>query len=399
MSTSPLPLADLRVLDIGTFIAAPVAGTLLAEFGAQVIKVEMPGTGDIARQAGELVNGTSLFWTVEGRNKQSITLDLRKPQGQALLKELVKISDILLENFRPGTLERWGLGWDNLRAVNPTLIMVRVSGFGQTGPYRYRAAYDRVAVGFGGLAYVTGFPDRPPTRPGFPLADYLTACFATIGCLIALRWREKTGQGQMLDLALYESILRVSEHTIPLYDRLGIVRERQGNVNPAGAPSDHFLTQDGKWVSLIVTTDDQFRRLAQAIGKDEWTTDPRFATLQGRRQHLTELNTQMAQWISQHTLQETLAILERAGVAAGPIYSAEDICADPHIRERGILVEVDDPVVGKVRIPGVTPRLTSTPGSVRQPAPTLGQHNQEIYCNLLGLSPQTLEGLQAEGVI
>lgn len=399
MPFSPLPLADLRVLDIGTFIAAPVAGTFLAEFGAQVIKVEMPGTGDIARQAGETVNGTSLWWTVEGRNKQSITLDLRKPQGQALLKELVKVSDILLENFRPGTLERWGLGWEDLRAVNPSLIMVRVSGFGQSGPYRHKAAYDRVAVGFGGLAYVTGFPDRPPTRPGFALADYLTACFATIGCLIALRWREKTGQGQMIDLALYESILRVSENTIPLYDRLGIVRERQGNVNPAGAPSDHFPTKDGKWVTLFVASDDQFRRLAQAIGRAEWATDPRFATLQGRRQYLAELNAQMAQWTSQHTLAETLAVLEEAGIAAGPIYSAEDICQDPHIQKRGFLVRVDDPTVGPVRIPGVTPRLSATPGSVRSPAPALGQHNGEIYGGLLGLSPEDLEHLAAEGVI
>ncbi|GBD11508.1 Succinyl-CoA--L-malate CoA-transferase beta subunit [bacterium HR23] len=397
--SSSLPLADLRVLDIGTFIAAPVAGTFLAEFGAQVIKVEMPGTGDIARQAGEQVNGASLWWTVEGRNKQSITLDLRKPAGQALLKEMVKVSDILLENFRPGTLERWGLGWDDLRAVNPSLIMVRVSGFGQTGPYRLKAAYDRVAVGFGGLAYVTGFPDRPPTRPGFALADYLTACFATIGCLIALRWREKTGQGQMIDLALYESILRVSENTIPLYDRLGIVRERQGNVNPAGAPSDHFPTKDGKWVTLFVASDDQFRRLAKAIGKPHWATDPRFATLQDRRKHLAELNAEMAQWTAQHTLPEALAVLEEAGVAAGPIYSAEDICRDPHIQERGFLVQVDDPIVGRVRIPGVTPRLSATPGSVRTPAPALGQHNREVYCNLLGLSPQEVERLQAEGVI
>jgi crotonobetainyl-CoA:carnitine CoA-transferase CaiB-like acyl-CoA transferase len=400
------PLAGLRILDLGTRIGAPFAATLLADLGADVIKVELPGQGDFMRTIGPFVDGYSLFWAVEGRNRRSITLDLRKPDGQALLKRLVGLVDVVVENFQPGTLEGWGLGYDALAAVNPGVILTRVSVYGQTGPYRDRPGLDRNGIALGGLMYITGYPDRPPVRPGLIVSDYLTAVFNAFSILAAVYERDQRARehgtpprGQWVDLSLYESILRIMEHTLASYDRLGVVREREGNRLRNSAPLDNWQTSDGKYVCIIAAGDGLFPRLCRAMAREDLLAEPRFQTMGQRAEHGDEINGIVADWVRQRTSAEVQVILERHEVPFGVAYSVADIFADPHVEARGDIETVADPTIGPVRMQGVYPRFSRTPGEIRRGAPTLGEHNDEVYRELLGLTPADLERLRAQRVI
>jgi len=400
------PLAGVRVLDLGTRIGAPFAATLLGDLGAEVIKIELPGQGDFMRTIGPFVDGYSLFWAVEGRSRKSVTLDLRKPAGQALLKRLVALADVVVENFQPGTLEGWGLGYDALAAVNPGIILTRVSVYGQNGPYRDRPGLDRNGIAMGGLMYITGYPDRPPVRPGLIVSDYLTAVFNAFSIVAALYEREKRAQasgqpprGQWVDLSLYESILRIMEHTLATYDRLGVVREREGNRLRNSAPLDNWETRDGKYVCIIAAGDGLFPRLARALGREDLLKDPRFATMALRAQHGDEINGIVADWCRQRTSREIQDVLEKHEVPFGVAYSVADIFADPHVQARGDIETVDDPTIGPVRMQGVYPRFSRTPGAVQGGAPKLGAHTDEVYRGLLGLTADELDVLRRDRVI
>jgi crotonobetainyl-CoA:carnitine CoA-transferase CaiB-like acyl-CoA transferase len=400
------PLAGLRILDLGTRIGAPFAATLLADLGADVIKVELPGQGDFMRTIGPYVDGYSLFWAVEGRNRRSITLDLRKPAGQALLRRLVERADVVVENFQPGTLESWGLGYEALAAVNPGVILTRVSVYGQTGPYRDRPGLDRNGIAMGGLMYITGYPDRPPVRPGLIVSDYLTGVFNAFAILAAVYERDRRAsahgaapRGQWVDLSLYESILRIMEHTLAAYDRLGVVREREGNRLRNSAPLDNWETRDGKWICIIAAGDGLFPRLCRAMGREDLLGEERFRTMARRAEHGDEVNGIVAEWVARHTSAELQAILERHEVPFGVAYSVADIFGDPHVAARGDIETVDDPTIGPVRMQGVYPRFSRTPGAIRSGAPALGQHNDEVYRGLLGLGEDELARLRADGVI
>ncbi len=396
-----LPLEGIRILDVGTRIGAPFAATLLADFGAEVLKVELPGQGDFMRTIGPFEDGYSLFWAVEGRNKKSITLDLRKPRGQELFKRLVPLADAIVENFQPGTLEGWGLGYDALEKLNPKVVLTRATVYGQDGPYRDRPGLDRNGIAHGGLLYLTGYADRPPVRPGLLISDYLTGVFNALSIMIALYERDArgSGRGQWVDLALYESVFRLMEHTVAAYDRLGIVREREGNQLKNSAPLDNWETQDGQFLCIIAAGDVLFPRLAKAMGRDDLPADPRFRTLADRARHHSEVNEIVAAWCREHTAEEIEKILVAAQVPVCRAYSVRDIFADPHYRARGDIVEVDDPTIGPVKMQGVYPRFSRTPGAVRRGAPKLGEHDDEIYGGLLGLSPAEIEELRRERVI
>ena len=400
------PLEGLRILDLGTRIGAPFAATLLADLGADVIKVELPGQGDFMRTIGPFVDGYSLFWAVEGRNRRSITLDLRKPEGQALLRRLVPLADVVVENFQPGTLEGWGLGYEALAAINPGIILTRVSVYGQTGPYRDRPGLDRNGIALGGLMYITGYPDRPPVRPGLIVSDYLTAVFNAFSILAAVYERDRRAReqgtpprGQWVDLSLYESILRIMEHTLASYDRLGVVREREGNRLRNSAPLDNWETSDGKYVCIIAAGDGLFPRLCRAMGREDLLAEPRFETMARRAEHGDEINGIVAAWVRARTSAEVQAILERHEVPFGVAYSVADIFNDPHVQARGDIETVEDPTIGPVRMQGVYPRFSRTPGEIRRGAPALGEHNEEVYRDLLALTPADLERLREQRVI
>jgi crotonobetainyl-CoA:carnitine CoA-transferase CaiB-like acyl-CoA transferase len=400
MSRTVLPLAGIRILDLGTRIAAPFAATLLADFGAEVIKVELPGRGDFMRQIGPFDGDYSLWWAVEGRGKKSITLDLRKPQGQEVLKRLVAKADVVVENFQPGTLERWGLGYEQLSAIQPGLILTRASVYGQSGPYRDRPGLDRNGIGFGGLLYLTGYKDQPPVRPGILLSDYLTGVFNAFAILMALYHRDvHRGGGQWVDLSLYESVFRVLEHTAAAYDRLGIVRGRDGNRLPNSAPLDNWETSDGEYLCIVAAGDGLFPRLARVMGRMDLLDDPRFATLPARVQHADEINAIVGAWVKQHTAAEAEAKLIAAEVPVTRAYSIADIFADPHYAARNNIVTVDDPTIGTIRMQGVYPRLSATPGRITRGAPCLGEHNEEIYGQLLGMTAEEILALREAAVI
>jgi crotonobetainyl-CoA:carnitine CoA-transferase CaiB-like acyl-CoA transferase len=394
------PLQGIRILDLGTRIAAPFAATLLADFGAEVVKVELPGGGDFMRSIGPFVDGYSLWWAVEGRNKKSVTLDLRRTRGQELLKRLVALSDVVVENFQPGTLEQWGLGYESLRAVNPGIILTRASVYGQTGPYRDRPGLDRNGIGFGGLLYITGYRDRPPVRPGIIVSDYLTGVFNAFAIMLALYHRDvHRADGQWVDLTLYESIFRILEHTVASHDRLGIVREREGNRLRNSAPLDNWETRDGQFVCIVAAGDGLFPRLARAMGRPDLLADERFASLEARVEHADEINRIVADWVKQRSAVEVEAVLLQAEVPFTRAHSIADIAADPHYAAREDIVTVDDPTIGPVRMQAVYPRLSGTPGRIERGAPGLGEHNREIYGSLLGLSDDEIAALQADGVV
>lgn len=399
--TTRLPLAGIRVLDIGTLIAGPFGATMMGDFGAEIIKVEQPGVGDAMR--GTPIDGKAARsgnWLVEGRNKKSVTLNLRVKEGQDILRELVRTADVLIENFTPGTLEKWGLGWEDLRALNPRLIMVRVSGYGQVGPYAKRSGYDRIALGFSGYMYPTGFPDRFPVRPAFPTADYNTGTFAALSAMFALYERDaRGGEGQMIDLALYEAPFRITADMMVQYTRTGAIRERIGNRNPTFSPAGTFQTRDGRYVQIAAGGDNVWQRLAEAIDMADLAQDPRFARSRARIERADELEALLADWIGQHDFADIEARLVQANVPFGGIYTAADIATDPHFAARDNLAVVPDDEEGPVTMPGVIPKLMGTPGRIAHAGPPLGQHNDEIYGGLLGKDAAELARLKAAGVI
>lgn len=400
MGQNPLPLQGLRILDVSTILGGPVTGTFLADFGAEVIKVEMPGRGDPTRGRAGKGPGLSYIWLQEGRNKRSITLDLHKPQAQDLLRRLAAKSDVLIENFRPGTLERWGLDPDGLLEANPKLIVFRISGFGQTGPYRQKGAFDRIASAFGGVQFVTGDPDRPPVRAGYALADYMGAYMGAFAVMMALYWRDaRGGEGQVIDLALYEPVLRASETSIPQFGAEGFIRRRTGNRNPFVVPSSSFETADGKYVVIGANTDSLWERLMRAIGREDLLEDERFDSAQKRLEHPDEIYAVLEAWALARRASEVVAIMDAARVPASVVNSVEDVFNDPHVQARENIVTVEDPRFGPLSVVGVMPKLSRTPGSIRSLGPDLGQDNREVFSELLGLSEAEIDELEAQGVI
>ncbi|WIV53208.1 CaiB/BaiF CoA transferase family protein [Amycolatopsis nalaikhensis] len=395
-----MPLAGLRVVELGQLLAGPFCGQLLGDFGAQVIKVEDPRTGDPMRQWGrERPYGRSLWWPVVARNKQSVTADLRTEEGQRLVARLIGEADVLIENFRPGTLERWGLSPDVLREANPRLIITRVSGYGQTGPYAKRAGYGSIGEAMGGIRYITGDPDRAPSRTGISLGDALAATFACIGTLVALHHRERTGQGQVVDSAIYEAVLALMESLIPEYQVAGYQRERTGTTLPNVAPSNVYPTADDEMVLLAANQDTVFRRLADAMGRPELATDERYATHGARGKYMEELDGLIAEWTSTMKADDLLELMNDKGVPAGRIYRAKDMLTDPHFAAREAIVRLVHPEIGEFAMHNVVPKLSDTPGKVRHVGPELGEHNEVIYRDLLGLADDELVSLRSAGVI
>jgi crotonobetainyl-CoA:carnitine CoA-transferase CaiB-like acyl-CoA transferase len=393
-------LAGIRVVELGQVIAGPFCGQLLGDLGADVIKVEPPGVGDVLRQWGRVQDGEgdSLWWRVTGRNKRSVTVDLRRPEGQDLVRRLAAGADVLLENFRPGTLERWGLGWAELSAVNERLVMVRVSGFGQDGPYAQRAGYAAVGEAMGGLRALTGYPDRPPTRVGLSIGDSLAGTMAALGAVAALEARRRTGRGQVVDASIFESVLAMTEALVPEWQVAEVRRERTGATLPGIAPSNVYPTTDGQLL-IAANQDSVFRRLATAMGMPELADDPRFADHRARGDRQAELDGIIAGWTRERRAAEALDALHEAGVPAGLVYEPADMLADPHFAARGSIARVPDEEFGEVAMPAVVPRLSATPGSIRAPAPRLGEHTDAVLTELLGLGPQELADLRAAGVI
>jgi formyl-CoA transferase len=372
------PLQGVRVLELGTLIAGPFCGKTLADFGAEVIKVEPPGDGDPLRRWRRMRNGVSLWWHVQSRNKKSITLDLRKAQGQEVVRRLARTCDIVIENFRPGALERWNVGWDVLKAENPKLILVRISGYGQTGPYRARPGFAAIAEAFGGLRYVTGFPDRPPVRPNLSIGDTLASLHGVIGALLALHHLRNGGEGQVVDVALYESVFNVMESLLPEFDAQGVVRERSGSALPGIAPSNLYPCSDGAYVLIAGNADSLYHRLMTAIGRTDLRDDPGLARNDGRAARMTEIDDAIGAWTVQRRQEEVLAAMEQAEVPAGRIYSAADIAADPHYAARGMIEKIIAADGEPLKVPGIVPKLSATPGAIRSVAPKLGEHTEEV---------------------
>jgi crotonobetainyl-CoA:carnitine CoA-transferase CaiB-like acyl-CoA transferase len=400
-------LAGVTVLDLATFLAAPVCATLLGEFGAEVIKVEQPGVGDDLRRLGRRATpeGSSFWWLVEARNKKSITCNLRDPEGQALVRRLVRQTHVLTENFRPGTLERWHLGWEDLARERPSLVMVRISAYGQTGPRRDRPGFGRIAAAAGGLAYLSGYPDRPPVSPGTPtVPDYLAGVFSAVGALVALRHAERTGEGQVVDVGLYEPVLRILDDAVAVYGGTGHVRERIGSGTESAVPHDHYRTGDGRWLAIACTNDRMFERLLRALARPDLVGDARMATTRARLAHRAEVDALVAEWCAGRDLGAALAALSAAEVPCSPVMSVADLFEDPQVAARGNIVRLAAPALaalgGSVAMPGVVPRLSATPGRVDAPGPAApGQDNEAVYGERLGIGRAELARLAARGVI
>ena len=403
-ATAPKPLAGIRVLEMGQLIAGPFAGCMLAYFGAEVVKVEPPGAGDPLRNWRVLKDGTSLWWRAMGRNKKCITLNLREPRGRELARALALRSDVLIENFRPGTMEKWGLGPDELRARAPDLVYTRVSGYGQTGPCATKPGFASVCEGFGGLRYINGFPGEPPVRPNLSLGDTLAALHAVIGVLLALVHRNRIdgadigGAGQVVDVAIYESVYNVLEAMVPEYDGAGIVREPSGSTLTGIVPTNTYPCADGRYVIIGGNADSIFKRLMHAAGRGDLADDPRLADNAGRVAHQREVDEAIAQWTRTLDSERVLEVLDGARVPAGPIYSVADMMEDPQYNARGLFETVE--VAGEpLKIPSLTPKLGNTPGATRWPGPEIGAHNREVYVGALGLGEDDLRSLARDGII
>lgn len=395
-------LSDIRVVELGQLLAGPFCGQLLGDMGADVIKVEPPhvngkGGGDPMRDWGQ--GDEKVQWEVIARNKRSVSANLRVKEGQALVRRLIREADVLIENFKPGTLEKWGLGPDVLLAEQPGLIIARMSGYGQDGPYSDRAGFGGIGEAMGGWRYIVGEPDRPPSRMGVSIGDTLTATYGCMGVLAALHVREKTGKGQVIDAALYESVLQVMEGLVPEYDRMGLIRERSGSILKGIAPSNVYRCKDGEFM-IGANKDSLWKRLAAVMGQPELGDDPRFATHLARGANQTEIDNLINDWTKTKTIEEVDALMIEASIPAGRVYRAPDMLADPHFQARGAIIEVETERFGPLKMQGSFPKLSGTPSGVRRPAPaTVGQHNAEIYGGLLGMSEAELEQLAASGVI
>ncbi|MFK8013929.1 MAG: CaiB/BaiF CoA transferase family protein [Gammaproteobacteria bacterium] len=393
-------LTDLRVVEMGSLLAGPFCGQLLADMGAEVIKIEAPGQGDPMRVWGqEKAHGKSLWWPVVARNKKSVTVNCRVEEGQQLVRDLVAKSDILLENFRPGTMERWGLGYDELKKINPGLIMVRVSGQGQTGPYAKRAGYGSIGEAMGGLRYVVGDPATPPSRMGISIGDSLAATFATVGALSALHHRDRTGEGQIVDSAIYEAVLGMMESLVTEYQQTGYVRERTGSILPNVAPSNIYPTSDDKMILIAANQDTVFRRLAAAMEQPELAEDERYVSHATRGHHQVELDELIGAWTKTKTADELTDLMEESGVPVGKIYRAPDMLEDPHFAAREAIIKLAHPTFGELAMQNVFPKLSLTPGSVRHAGPELGEHNDDVFGGVLGLDSDQRDALRDKGII
>ncbi|GAC1595596.1 MAG: CoA transferase [Myxococcales bacterium] len=391
-------LQGIRVVELGTLIAGPFASRLLGEFGADVVKVEAPGTGDPLRNWRHVHDGTSLWWYAQSRNKRSVTANLKEPAGQEIVRALVRRADVVVENFRPGALEKWNLGYDTLSAINPRLVMIRVSGYGQTGPYAHKAGFGAIGEAMGGVRYVTGHPDRPPARAGISLGDSLAALYGVIGTLLALHSRQANGgRGQVVDVALYEAVFSLLESTLPEYGMTGFVRERSGGALPGITPSNTYRCKDGAFVVIGANGDSIFKRLMRLMGRADLAADPQLADNAGRTRRAGELDAAIGAWTGQRGLDEVLELLNGAEVPAGRIYSIADIARDAHYKAHEMIEKVAIEG-GEVLLPGIVPKLSATPGGTRWPGPRLGEHTSEVLREL-GYSEEQERDLRAKGII
>lgn len=392
------------MLDCGTFIAAPYCATFLAEFGAEVVKVEMPGAGDPTRRFGTpTACGDSLVWLSEGRNKKSVTIDLKKAEGAELLLRLAEKADVLVENFQPGTLERWGLGWEAMKARNPRLVMVRISAYGQTGPYSPRPGFGRIANAFGGISFLAGDPDRPPVTPGSAtLPDYLSGMYGAMGALMALRERDRSGAGQVVDIGLYESVFRILDELAPAFQHSGTIRQRMGPGTVNVVPHSHYPTRDARWIAIACTSDKIFVRLAAAMGHPEWAGEGRWGTLAKREAERAQVDAAVAEWTVRHDRDALLDLCSRGEVPCGPLYAIDEIFSDPQYAARRNIAFVEEPRLPGERplaLPNVVPRLAATPGRIDSTGPALGAHTGEILRDWIGLAPGEIERMRRAGAI
>jgi len=395
----PLPLTGIQVIELGTLIAGPFCARLLAEFGAEVIKIEPPGTGDPLRKWRKLHQGTSLWWYAQARNKKSVTLDLKHPEAQEIVRKLAEHADIVVENFRPGAMEKWGLGWEQLSRLNPGLVMVRLSGFGQTGPYRDRPGFGAIGESMGGMRYVTGYPDRPPVRVGVSIGDSIAALHGVIGALMALHHRNVNGgRGQVVDVALYEAVFNMMESVLPEYDMFGFVRERSGASLPGIVPSNTYVTRDDKYVVIGANADPIFKRMMNTIGRPDLATDPALAHNDGRVARTEEIEKVIGNWVAAHDLVQVLDVLEKADVPSSKIYDIADIARDPHYAMRGMIQQFTLGDSKPLKLPGIVPKLSETPGSTKWVGPALGEHTAEVLA-ALGYGETQQRELKRRGVI
>lgn len=398
MTTSTKPLSGLTVIELGSLIAGPFAARILAEFGAEVIKIESPDGGDPLRKWRKLYEGTSLWWYVQSRNKKSVTVNLKHPAGREVVLKLIAEADILVENFRPGVLEKLGLGWETLSEINPGLVMLRLSGFGQTGPLAQQPGFGAIGESMGGLRYVTGFPDRPPVKTGISIGDSIAALWGVIGALMALRHKEHGGKGQVVDVALYEAVFAMMESLVPEFDVFGIVRERTGNIMPGITPSNTHTTADGKHVAIGANGDAIFRRLMLAIGRNDLANDAQLADNAGRDSRRDELYAAIDAWVAAHDEKGALDALAAAEVPASRVYSVVDIFADPQYLARQMIESATLPDGKRFKIPGIVPKLSETPGSTEWLGPALGEHT-DATLQRLGYSTAEIAALREGGVV
>ena len=392
------PLNGLRVIELGQLIAGPFAAKTLADFGAEVIKIETPGSGDPLRKWRLLKDGTSVWWQVQSRNKRSVALDLKQSQAQDIVRQLVRDADVLIENFRPGAMEGWGLGPDDLHAINPRLIMLRISGYGQTGPYRDKPGFGVVAEAMSGLRHLTAEPGRVPVRVGISLGDTLASLHGVIGILMALHERQRSGQGQVIDVALYEAVFNCMESLLPEYSAFGAVRGPAGSALPGIAPTNAYRCRDGAYALIAGNGDSIYKRLMHAVGRDDLGQDPALADNAGRVKRVDEIDAALGAWAAERTVDEVLAVLDAASVPAGRIYTVADIAADPHYQARGMIEQVQMSDGTSMAVPGIGPKLSRTPGGHRRNAPALGQDTDAVLSNM-GLTPEQIQTLKDQGIV
>jgi len=393
------PLADLKVLEMGSLIAGPFAGRLFGDFGAEVIKVEPPKIGDPLRKWRLLKNETSLWWYVQSRNKKCITLNLREKEGQDIIRELVSHMDIVIENFKPGTMEKWGLGYEDLKKINPRIIMVRISGYGQDGPYSAKPGFGSVGEALGGIRHLTGYPDLPPTRAGISMGDSISAIYAVMSAMMAIHHRHNTGAGQYIDVALYEAVFSLMESLVPEFDQFKYIRERTGSTLPGIAPSNIYLCKDNKYIVIGANGDSIFKRLTKAIERPDLSENEEFVSNDGRAAKAEWIDEQITAWTIQRNSDVALKVLDEHQIPSGPIYNVEDMFKDAHFKARDMLPSVHVDEVGELKMPGIIPKLSLTPGKIRWAGPKLGAHNIEVYQKLLCMSDEKIENLKDKNII
>jgi len=394
------PLNGVKVLELGSLIAGPFAGRLFGDFGAEVIKVEPPKVGDPLRKWRLLKDGTSLWWYVQSRNKKCITLNLRAKEGSEIIKKLAREVDIIIENFKPGTLEKWGIGYEDLKKINPKIIMVRISGYGQYGPYSSKPGFGSIGEAMGGIRYLSGYPDLPPVRTGISIGDSISAVYAVMSAMMALYHRDVNGgEGQYIDVALYEAIFSMMESMVPEYDHFKYIRERTGSTLPGIAPSNIYLCKDGKYVVIGPNGDSIFKRLCEAMGRDDLAQNEEFASNDGRAKNMKYLDEQIEAWTKTMDIDEALKVLDKYQIPAGKIYSVEDMFKDPHFKAREMIESVDIAPNEKLKVPGIMPKFSQTPGKIKWAGLKLGESNDEIYGDMLGYSSEQIEKMRESGII